>query len=186
MKKLMVMAAGVMLAVAANAASVGWTLAGAANYAGDAYSLFIVGQNNVESIATVTALLDAGSAVDAYAFGSGTVAANGAASVLAANSGKSLAVDGTTTYTAFFVIFDSATPTSGTSKYAVVSGASTLTQTPGATAAQFTFAAGNQSTYLNNASNWSSYGTPAAEPEPTSALMMLFGLAGLALRRKRA
>ena len=180
------MAAGIILAVAANAASVGWSLAGAANYAGDAYSVFVIGQNNVASIATVTDLLDAGKSFDSYVFGSGTINATGMAMTTAASSGKTLTADGTTSYTAFYVIFDSATPTSGTSKYAVVSGATTLTQTPGATAAQFTFAAGNQSTYLNNAGNWSSYGAPAAEPEPTSALMMLFGLAGLALRRKRA
>ena len=39
---------------------------------------------------------------------------------------------------------------------------------------------GNMSTATQNASNW------AAVPEPTSGLLMLLGLAGLALKRKRA
>lgn len=184
MKKLMILSAGLMLAVASNAASVGWTLAGAANYAGDAYSFFVIGQNGASSIATVTALLDQGKAYDSYAFGSGVVAANGSANVTAASSGKS--IDGTGDYTGFFIVFDSATPTSGTSKYVVISGMNTLTKTIGTSTASIQFSTGNASSIINDTNNWSSYGTPAAEPEPTSALMMLFGLAGLALRRKRA
>ena len=39
---------------------------------------------------------------------------------------------------------------------------------------------GNQQSATQNASNWSSV------PEPTSGLLMLLGMAGLAMRRKRA
>lgn len=39
---------------------------------------------------------------------------------------------------------------------------------------------GNQASATQNASNW------AAVPEPTSGLLMLLGMAGLALKRKRA
>lgn len=39
---------------------------------------------------------------------------------------------------------------------------------------------GNQATATSNANNW------AAVPEPTSALLMVLGIAGLALKRKRA
>ena len=39
---------------------------------------------------------------------------------------------------------------------------------------------GNQATYTSTPGNW------AAVPEPTSGLLMLLGVAGLALRRKRA
>lgn len=39
---------------------------------------------------------------------------------------------------------------------------------------------GNQATYTQNAGNW------ANVPEPTSGILMLLGVAGLALRRKRA
>ena len=169
-----------MLAAVTNAAAVGWSLAGATGYAGDAYQFFVVGQNGVSSVATITALLDAGMSTADYAFGSGTVAANGSAIVAAATSGKTL--DAGTTYNSFFVIFDSDTLISGSTKYAVVSEASNLTQSPSATAANITFVAGNQSTFLNDASNWSSYG---AVPEPTSGLLVLLGMAGLALKRKR-
>ena len=181
MKKLIIFAACAMLAAVTNAAAVGWSLAGATGYAGDAYQFFVVGQNGVSSVATITALLDAGMSTADYAFGSGTVAANGSAIVAAATSGKTL--DAGTTYNSFFVIFDSDTLISGSTKYAVVSEASNLTQSPSATAANITFVAGNQSTFLNDASNWSSYG---AVPEPTSGLLVLLGMAGLALKRKRA
>ena len=180
MKKLIMFAACAMLAAYTQAASVGWTLAGANAFAGDKYMFFVEGQNGATSIATITALLDAGSDVSSYAFGSGSVAANGSANSLYAASGKSLDAG---TYTAFFVLFDEATPTAGSTKYTVVSGAAGLTQTIAATTAGLNFIAGNQSTALNNSANWATYG---AIPEPTSGLLMLVGLGALALRRKRA
>lgn len=180
MKKIITFAACLILAATTHAAAVGWTLAGATNYKTDAYQFFVIGQNGADSIATITALLDAGTATDSYAFGAGSIANNGSANVLYASSGKTLDPG---TYTGFFVIFDSASVVAGSSKYAVVSGAAGLTQTIGESTAGLNFIAGNQSTFLNNASNWKSYG---AVPEPTSGLLMLLGVAGLALKRKRA
>ena len=170
-----------MLTAAVNAAAVGWQLAGANSYANDAYQFFVIGQNGASSIAAITALLDAGTSTDAYAFGSGKVASNGAATVAATTAGQPTL--GTGTYETFFIVFDSATPAAGSSNYAVVSGVSTLTKEIGASTATVTFMAGNAASTLNNASNWKSYG---AVPEPTSGLLMLLGMAGLALRRKRA
>ncbi len=181
MKKLIMFAACAMLAVATQAATVGWGLAGATTYANDAYKFFVIGQNGVTDIGTVTALLDAGSSVDSYAFGSGTIAGNGTANVAASASGKTL---GAGTYTGFFVVFDAASPASGSANYAVVSGASTLTKTIAATTANTSFSAGNASSILNNADNWKSFGGGGA-PEPTSALLLLMGGAMLALRRKQ-
>ena len=179
MKKILVTVAAVAMASAVHAAAVGWSLVGGdASFGSSAYQFFVIGQNGVESTATITALLDAGNSTSAYAFGSGTTAANGAATVAPGSSGKTLDAG---TYTTFFVLFDSADTSAG--KYAVVSGAATLTKTIADTTATMSFASGNQKTFLNNASNWKSYG---AVPEPTSGLLMLLGMAGLALRRKRA
>ena len=171
-----------MLAVVTNAAAVGWTLAtGSATYANDSYQFFVIGQKNTESIATITALLDAGKSVDSYAFGSGSVGTTGTGMVPATAAGAPTLSAGT--YESFFILFDSSTPTAGTSKYVVVSGAANLTKTIGTSTAQITFASGNVSSTLNNADNWKSYG---AVPEPTSGLLLLLGMAGLALKRKRA
>ena len=180
MKKLIMLAACTMLAAVTHAAAVGWSLAGATNYKGDAYQFFVIGQNGVTSIATVTALLDAGTATDSYAFATGNIAANGSANVAYSASGKSLDAG---THEAFYVIFDAASPTAGSANYAVVSGAPNLTKTVTASAASVTFMAANQATFLNNTDNWKSYG---AVPEPTSGLLLLLGVAGLALKRKRA
>ena len=182
MKKLMTFAACAMLAAVTHAAAVGWTLAtGSATYANDAYQFFVIGQNGVTDIATVTALLDAGTAVDSYAFGKGAVGSTGTGMVAATTAGQPTL--GAGTYESFFVLFDSSAPTAGSSNYAVISGAANLTKTVGESTASVTFASGSQASYLNNASNWSSYG---AVPEPTSGLLMLLGMAGLALKRKRA
>lgn len=179
MKKLIIAAVSICIAAIANAAAIGWTCAGLNNYAGDKYAFFIDGQNSA-SQAAVIALLDAGQSIDTYAFGSGLVSSTGTANTLSGSSGKTLDPG---TYTGFYVIFDSADPAAGTSKYVVVSGAAGLTQTFTATKAAATFAAANQSSFVNNAANWKSYG---AVPEPTSGLLLLLGVAGLALKRKRA
>ena len=181
MKKLLIIASIALMGIAANAATVGWNITtGSTTYGNDAYRFFVIGQNGADSIATITALLDAGTSVDSYAFGSGTTLANGAANVTGAASGKSLDAG---TYTGFFVLFDSDSPTAGTSQYVVVSGASTLTKEIGTSTATISFTTGNANSIVSNASNWNSYG---AVPEPTSGLFMLLGMAGLALRRKHA
>lgn len=180
MKKLVIAFAAAVTACVVNAAAVGWNLAGASAFAGDAYNFFVIGQNGATDVATITALLDAGKSVDAYAFGSGTIAANGVGGVAATASGKSLDAG---SYTSFFVVFDSASPAAGSSNYAVVSGASTLTKSIGANTATTVFTSGSQQSFLANTDNWKSYG---AVPEPTSGLLMLLGVAGLALKRKRA
>lgn len=177
MKKMIMFVAAIAVAAVTQAATVGWSLAGANNYAGDAYQFFVVGQNGVTDIAQITALLDAGEDVSSYAFGSGNVAANGAVTQSAATSGKTLDAG---SYTSFYVVYDTATFQAEKSNYAVVSGAANLSKTIAGNTATVTFVAGNQGTFLNNADNWK------ATPEPTSAALLVLGVAALALRRKRA
>ena len=183
MKKLVVFAACAMLAAVTQAASVGWSLAGANSYANDAYQFFIIGQKGATDIATIVALLDAGKDTSSYAVGSGVVGSTGSATVPASSTSPSV---GAGTHTGFFVVFDDASPAAGSANYAVVSGAANLTKTVAATTAQVLFAAGNQSTYLNDTKNWKSFGTSSGGvPEPTSGLLLLVGAGMLALRRKQ-
>ena len=183
MKKLVVFAACTMLAAVTQAAAVGWSLSGANSYANDSYQMFVIGQKGATDIATIVALLDAGKDTSSYAFGSGAISSTGLATVTAASSGKTLDAG---TYTAFFVVFDDASPAAGSANYAVISGAANLTKTIGATTASMQFVAGNQSTYLNDTKNWKSFGpTSGGVPEPTSGLLLLVGAGMLALRRKQ-
>ncbi len=184
MKKFILALTAVAVTSLAGAATVGWSLAGAGNYANDAYQIFVIGQKGIpttDAIKFITDKLDAGTDVSSYAFGSGTVNGSGAANRAATATGAPTLDAGT--YTAFYVIYDSATPAAGSANYAVVSGASTLTQTFAATKASVTFVAGNQGNYLNNTDNWKSFGPV---PEPTTVALLALGLAAVGLKRKVA
>lgn len=173
MKKLMILAAAVMLAAVTHAAAVGWSIAGASAYAGGSYSVFVIGLNGVTDVNQMVALVAAGTAVDSYAFGDGTVAANGAASSLATVSGKSITYSGsgTDTYEAFAILWTS------DNSAASYTATKSITMDNDSTSKNWLF--GNQSTSL--ASNQF-----AVVPEPTSGLLLLLGMAGLALKRKVA
>ena len=190
MKKMVVAAAIACAAAFVQAASVGWSAGavGTAN-AGNAYYFFVIGQKGVESVSTVTSALDKGDSVSGLAFGSGKVADNGNISSGATAAGAPTL--GAGTYTAFLTVFDTATPTAGSSKYVLISGQTNLTKTIGASTATVTFAGGNVSDVVGNADNWKSFGAagpgpgPDPTPEPTSGLLLLVGGAMLALRRKQ-
>lgn len=182
MKQLLTIALAVAATISVRAATIGWSIARTdASYKGDAYQLFVVGQNNVTSIAAITALLDAGSDVSDYAFGSGTLTSNnGGVTVQAGSSGKSL---GAGTYTSFFVIYDTASPSAGTSKYVVLSGAANQTRTIADTTASTSFQSGDMASTATNPDNWKSYGPV---PEPTTVALLALGLAAIGLKRKVA
>lgn len=183
MRKLMTFTACLLLAVATQAAAVGWTIAGANAYAGGGYNIFVIGQNGVSSIDQITALLqsDGIDALNSYAWANGTVAANGAAAKPVTTSGKSFTfIEGGTTeqntYQAFAVIWDTAMENASWTATASITLANNSTSK--------TFLFGNQSANLA-ANNIALGGGGGDIPEPTSGLLLLVGGAILALRRRR-
>ena len=174
MKKLMILAAVGMIASIANAAAVGWTCLGTSAFSGGDYSVFVIGKNGVTSASQIQSIVAAGglAAADDYAFYSGgSVAAN--ASKTATNSGKSITYSGsgTDSYTAFIFVEDKDGATASYTSNATISMAND-------TSSQ-TWAFANQATNLAN-------NKFAVAPEPTSGLLLLLGVAGLALKRRRA
>ena len=182
MKKLIIAFCTVAFAVVANAAAVEWSIAGktfapssddpATNGRAKNYLVYAF---SASDSSTVLAALTAGNisaAVD-LAVSSARTGSSGAAS-------GSISGVTTATYDMFLVAFDtysSATATIDTAKNYIVS--ATLTATsyePPATGTTLEY------TSANFGGSWA----PIAVPEPTSALLMLLGMAGLALKRKRA
>jgi len=178
MKKLLTFAAIVMIAATTRAAAIGWSIMGASAYANGAYNVFVVGINGVTDASQIAALVAAGTGVDSYAFYSGgTVNASGMASLAATASGKSITYSGsgTDTYQAFAILWTADGKEASYTSNASISLANDSTSK--------TIAFGNQSSNLS-ANKFNVSTSPV--PEPTSGLLMLLGMAGLALKRKRA
>lgn len=185
MKKLIVIAAAMLCGVMAQASSVAWNIinvkdkSGSALDAGSVYVFFVQGDSKADTSAwadiTSKAALEtalAGSTYD-YTIASG---ANGTFSK-AAMSLTDAGVSPSTKYSVYAVILDTVGVqddsnffvTAATSATTTFTDASAMTKTYSLTASASA-----------TASNWQSV------PEPTSGMLMLLGLAGLALKRKRA
>ena len=165
MKKLMIIVAATFVAVATQAASFAWKTSGIKGVEGS--DLF-----------TGSAILTA------YATGTDTVIGtwngnivngvlNGSSSGLVISSDSFV---GASKYDFIFV----ATTTVGGKDYEWVSTTKTSTAQATSTPSISWFAANHTTGEGINANGW------AAVPEPTSGLLMLLGVAGLALKRKRA
>ena len=175
MKKLIIAAAIVCAATISQAAAVGWTAMNAAtDFRGGDYSVFVIGLNGVTSANQIQAIVAAGgldSAASYAFFAGGDVASNGAASKgPAVNPIKEITYSGsgTDTYNAF-IVMQNADGNKGA--YTANASISLANNTDGKT---FLFG------------NIAGATTFAVAPEPTSGLLLLLGVAGLALRRRRA
>ena len=200
MKKLMIAFVALALATVTQAATVSWTITNVTKgdtklTSGSSYLFFATSAAAAQTqIAAITAL--AGKGADALttamadaawhdtkkatAAGNFSVGTSAAAGGYTLPTNAALGLTGETTYSAYAVIFDTETITDA-SNYIVAQGTATTSgATTKADASSLTtgFTIGSQSANTT----WST----VAVPEPTSGLLLLLGMAGLALKRKRA
>ena len=196
MKKLMIVCVAVAMAAVAQAANVNWSITNvyspsdsASKVAAGSMSawLFVTANSTdvttgipVTTKAAVQAVLDSGDLTGlsnlAAAHGANTAVGNiaGATGLTGFSSG---------TISAFAVVVDS-TDLASAENYFLVSGGAEKTATFTSATGMKMLAWGDQTSYTTAAGAWTS--TTTSVPEPTSGLLMLIGMAGLALRRKRA
>ena len=194
MKKLLILAVVISATVCANAATVNWKVQGLQNKTGVALSsgysyVFTTKGDNATTIVALTTALAA--ATDAAKFqsalGGFTYMTSLSGAVTDGTQSVSdvlLSASGLKAYTSntklFALIIDTDTITDATNWYVteLSNGVKTGGSDTALGSASFTVA----DTGSHTASNW----TAVAVPEPTSGLLMLLGMASLALRRRRA
>lgn len=184
MKKLFVLVAVAALALAGRAASVDWSMTvsgkGGAWTGAGAYVMSFNGSDYdaVINLLTVAGSDDMAAALGEYALALGAGGTSAAVTSSRGSAKASGTSDGFTGDTLFWVVF-----TDGS-----MDGGKSISWTEATSLAGYTYEAGNASPDMLglNASSFAHSGTIADVPEPTSGLLMLVGLAGLALRRRRA
>ncbi len=189
MKKLIVMLSIAVAAFMSHAAAVYWTCSNV--YAGNtsdtvtgvAYFL----TTDMLAYADAQALQGKGASAITAALGSaysyqGSAGAFGKATTDAV-SNATLGLSDATTYTAYLMIFDTASITDSSNFY--LTDTKSLTTMSGTSTASVKF--GSQKTNSQASGSWSSASGGGADgPEPTSGLLLLVGAGILGLRRKRA
>ena len=194
MKKLMIACAVVAMAAVTQAASINWTISNVFTPSDSSSKadtgtmsawLFVTANSTdvttgipITTLAAVQSVLDSGDLTGlsslSAAHGSNTSAGmfTGATGLEGFSSGS---------LTAFAVVVDSTDLASAENYFLVSSGAEKTATFTSATGMK-QLAWGSQASITQAAGGW----TSTSVPEPTSGLLMLLGMAGLALRRKRA
>ena len=182
MKKLLIIAVA-MAAVAANAATFSWkTSATGKIYGADSTTLLASGtaylfDSGKVSQATVLAAFDAGTALSTLAYADSTSVSSGAIAEKSFDVPAGYA-SGDAFAGYFAIVVDDS----------IYIGPETSAATPatGNKSMSFNAKASSQAAALDISGGYSGAGWYTAVPEPTSGLLMLLGMAGLALRRRRA
>ena len=179
MKKLIIAAAAVMLGIAANASSAIWsvdyTYKSGTDTAAEGWAMYFFDNGDMARNAFIASLTDGSYVGNVNTYG-------GVASDLTDSDGYAEGYSKRNNYgnpesiTGYFVLFDSDDISNATMAYV----SETITASTGNTLGQNANFAFGDVTATQTAANWT------AIPEPTSGLLMLVGLAGLALRRRRA
>lgn len=193
MKKIMIACVAVAVSAVAHAASINWTITNvyspsdstAKVEAGSMSAWLFVTANStdvttgipVTTMAVVQSVLDSGDLT-----GLSTLAAANASNTAAGTIGGATGLTGFSSgsLTAFAVVVDS-TDLASAQNYFLVSDGATKTATFTSATGMKALAFGDQ-TSITQGSGW----TATAVPEPTSGLLLLLGMAGLALKRKVA
>lgn len=181
MKKIIIAAFVAVFSMAVNAALANWTVTysykpGTTSY-NEGWSVYFFDANQVSRAQMITAI--EGNSYQTYIDSYG-----GLAEDLTDSEGYALGTSKKTTYgnpetiTGYFVLFNSDISTVDPT-LAYVS--ATMDQATGGTTGQTADFVWGDMTQTQTLSNWT-----AVAPEPTSGLLLLIGMAGIALKRKRA
>ena len=179
MKKLLIAFAAVASALVVNAAACTWSTTGTIYKPTDStaavagFTAYLFDTTTVSQAALVTALRGGGSVTDYSAMSTYTTptAAKVASTSFTQDSGKSIE--------AYFAIVQD--------DYVYISNSkSAATADVGTATFAFLSQSSNSAKVFNSTTAYSSAGWYQTVPEPTSGLLMLLGVAGLALKRKRA
>jgi len=185
MKKLIIAVAAVAMGIAANAASYSWQVQkgyiydGAATpekiTSGTAYLMFtsVLSQSDLVT-AFGTDAAAAAATVAANAISTGAIGSNARVALV-----EGATYDTTSDQTAYFVVFNN------DAMYVSITKDALYDALTGDTIA-FDSVTSSSKLKFDVADGYSAAGWYAAVPEPTSGLLMLLGMAGLALRRRRA
>ncbi|MBQ8124580.1 MAG: PEP-CTERM sorting domain-containing protein [Kiritimatiellae bacterium] len=192
MKKLIMAAAVALAAIGLNAATVNWAATKGYLYdgasankitTGSAYLMYVTAGYTQSDLVSAFAAANGDSSATLAAMSASGAMASGAAAIgdnarIAVSSSTSdlAAADGSV----YFVVFND------DKMYVSITADALYDSVMGSSDASFASITASSKVDLQAADGYSAAGWYTAVPEPTSGLLMLLGMAGLALRRKRA